>query len=234
MNSRQKNPKEAFLLTCIEEFKRINIAQTMALETFVAALNGKIENKSLINLTLDSIMKSSKLMDSVLYIASPNFTRAKPILSRFNVNNLINNSLSELSAIINFNNLGILKNYTEDDDLIANEEKIKKVIDSILLISFDKAKSDSKINIKTHQKDDYFMFEVQVESNSIEFENLKQILAKNDTTKSFSLEDFSFLFGVNMLIIKEMLIAHKAKFIFRTVENDTKILGFAILANQFK
>ena len=105
MNSKQKNPKEAFLLTCIEEFKRINIAQTMALETFVAALNGKIENKSLINLTLDSIMKSSKLMDCVLYIASPNFTRAKPILSRFNVNNLINNSLDELSAIINFNNL---------------------------------------------------------------------------------------------------------------------------------
>ena len=223
--------KEAFLLTCIEEFKRINMAQTMALETYIST-GKEIENKALLDLTLESTIKLNRIMDSVLFIASPAFSRTKPALENFNITDLIDVSAKEMSDIVEFNNFKILKKYNTDTNIIASKEKIKEVIDSILTITLDKANNGTNIIIEACEKNDYFMLEVKSTSSSIEYDYLKDFLVKKDKAKSFDFEKLNFLSGVNILVIREMLIAHKAKLIFRLEENDVKVLGFAISLNR--
>lgn len=222
--------KDTDVIKIIHDLKTPIIAQITALESFLATASNKIsqEEKDLIELTLNSCNYMRKLIDVFNSVYKLSFENLKLHYEKFNITELVDESLKELGILIKYYELNIsFKNHKE---IIVSADKLqmKRVIENLLSMSINYAFKNSQIQISQRILNNNLIFEIKNKSPYIEPQILKEIFQKYKSHITLYNKNAAAL---ALYLSKEIVKAHLGLIIAQSNPDNTNIFGFQIPLN---
>lgn len=219
--------KAEFLAKIIHDLKTPTIAQIKALESFLATSSGKIneEERDLIELTLNSCNYMQKLIEIFSAVYKLDYEQINLNYEKFDIIELINNTIKELSILLKYYDLKI--EFPYNGELIVNADKlqIKRVIENLISNSINYAQKNTTVYINTFSKKGEVTVEIKNNSSYIEPAVLKEIFEKY---KTFASCYNRAGVGLGLYLSKEIIHAHFGKMIAKSYPDDINIFGFVI------
>ncbi len=222
-----KEKKDEYVAKIVHDLKTPIYAQISALQSFLTTASEKIsqEEQDLIKLTLNSCNYLNKLVEIFNSVNKLNFEAIKLNYEKFDIVELINSLISELSILIKYYELNISFNYSKEIIINADKLQIKRVIENLLSNSINYAFKKSNVEINLTTQKNQFIFEITNKSPYIEPEILKEIFKKYKTYSSLYNKNGV---GLGLYLSKEIINAHLGSMIAKSYENNTNIFGFRI------
>ena len=219
--------KDEFLAKIIHDLKTPTIAQIKALESFLSTSSDKIneEEKNLIELTLNSCNYMQKLIDTFSMVHKLEYEDIILNYEKFNFNELIKKTVSELNILLKYYNLKV--EFICNEEIVVNADKlqIKRVLENLIANAINYAFENSVINISAKLSRGDIIVEIKNNSNFIEPKILKEIFEKYKTYPS----NYNKAgVGLGLYLSKEIIHAHFGKMIAKSYPDNINIFGFAI------
>ncbi len=135
-----------------------------------------------------------------------NFARIKSYeFKKIDIINLLNDISKLLEAMIENNNITLIKEFNSQQRYIKGDiNKIKSVFTNIILNSIEAIKKSGYIKIKVENNEDYILIYIEDNGSGIKSENLDKIFNPFFTTKKSGS-------GIGLSISKEIIVKHKGK-----------------------
>lgn len=225
--SKTEIKKDEYLAKIIHDLKTPTFAQIKALESFLSTGSNKIstEEKDLIELTLNSCNYMQKLIETFSSVLRLNHETIKLNYEKFNINNLIQDSINELKILLKYNELEILFKNNDEVIITADKIQIKRVIENLLSNSINYAHKNSIIKICSEKSKNYFIFKIENKSPYIEPKIIKEIFEKYKTHASCYNKAGV---GLGLYLSKEIINAHFGRMIVQSSVKDINVFGFEI------
>ena len=219
--------KDEFLAKIIHDLKTPTIAQIKALESFLATCTNKIseDERDLIELTLNSCNYMQKLIEIFGSVYKLNFEELSLSYEKFNLINLIQNTINELKILLKYYNLNIEFNFNNDIIVNADKLQIKRVLENLISNAVNYAFKNSTININAELKKGNVTVEIKNNSYFIEPKILKEIFEK---FKTYPSNYNKAGVGLGLYLSKEIIHAHFGKMIAKSYPDNINIFGFVI------
>lgn len=223
----KNDSKEEYIVKIIHDFKTPINAQIKALELFLSSTESKIlqEEKDLIELTLNSCNYMQKLIETFTCVHQLKNTSLILNYEKFDIVELIRNSIKELTILLKFYELDILFDYQKEIIINADKLQIKRVIENLLSNSINYAYKNTKIKINLSLKNESLVFTIKNKSQYIEPIVLKEIFKKYKTQAS---RYNKHGVGLGLYLSQEIISAHWGEMIAKSSVDETNVFGFII------
>lgn len=219
--------RDEFLAKIIHDLKTPTVAQIKALECFLTTCSDKInqDEKDLIELTLNSCNYMQKLIETFSSVHKLNYEELILNYEKFNLIELIKNTIRELNILLKYYNLEIKLKYNEEIIINADKLQIKRVLDNLISNSINYAFKNSIIYITAETKKGDVTVEIKNNSAYIEPKILKEIFEK---FKTYPSNYNKAGVGLGLYLSKEIIHAHFGKMIAKSYPDNVNIFGFII------
>ncbi|MBP3925105.1 HAMP domain-containing histidine kinase [bacterium] len=222
--------RETFIATLSHDLKTPTIAQIRSLELLLNGDFGEFSNeqRSMINLTLDSCKYMYEMVSTVLSTYKYENGEIQLDKKNFDIETLCNECYNDAKKLMEEKNLTVkVDNSKLRTNLVkADKIQIKKVITNILANSFSYAYKNSEISIFLENNDEGdFIFKVKNISPYIEA-GLMENLFKKYTTHASKFNKVGD--GLALYLAKQIVEKHDGKIIAKNYDNEVNILGFIL------
>ena len=212
------------------DLKTPTIAQIRSLELLLNGDFGEFSNeqRSMINLTLDSCKYMYEMVSTVLSTYKYENGEIQLDKKNFDIETLCNECYNDAKKLMEEKNLTVkVDNSKLRTNLVkADKIQIKKVITNILANSFSYAYKNSEISIFLENNDEGdFIFKVKNISPYIEA-GLMENLFKKYTTHASKFNKVGD--GLALYLAKQIVEKHDGKIIAKNYDNEVNILGFIL------
>ena len=219
--------KDEYIAKIIHDLKTPTTAQIRALESFLISTSNKInqEEKDLIELTLNSCNYMNRLIEIFSCVNKLNFEKIKLSFERFNIVELTQEVLNELSILSKYYELTYCVDFDDEIMIMADKLQIKRVIENLFSNSINYAFRNTEINIQLKKQNDNLIFQIRNNSPYIEPKILNEVFDKYKTHSSYYNKAGVCL---GLYLSKEIISAHQGRMIAKSSLDNITIFGFII------
>lgn len=222
--------KDDYLVKIIDSFKTPALAQINALKSFLVTAGEKIstEEKDLIELTLNSCRHIQNLTEIYSLVHKLNYENLRLNYEKFDFNDLIVNCLKEFSILLKYYEINIAFLPKNEIIINADKNKIKKVIENLVIESINQAFKKSTMELNISQNKNFLVFEIKSRSPYIDVELMDECFRKNKSNTSVMSKTVKEL---GFYLSGEIINAHYGTMIVKSFPDNINIFGFAIPLN---
>lgn len=179
------------------------------------------ELKSLIDLIQNSARQMNDMLNEILELAIKDASKLELIYSKFDLNELLKQSVSEFSNRVGEKNQVIkLKNADSELHISADRNKIKEVIDNLISNALKYSPPSSEIVIESSStKHSMAVFSVIDSGPGFSPEDLKKVFGKFHRLSAKPTGDETST-GLGLYIVKQIIDNHNGKI---TISNNSKV-----------
>ncbi|MBQ8848333.1 MAG: GHKL domain-containing protein [Candidatus Gastranaerophilales bacterium] len=219
--------KDEYIAKIIHDLKTPTTAQIRALESFLISTSNKInqEEKDLIELTLNSCNYMNRLIEIFSCVNKLNYEKIKLSFERFNIVELTQEVLNELSILSKYYELTYCVDFDDEIMIMADKLQIKRVIENLFSNSINYAFRNTEINIQLKKQNDNLIFQIRNNSPYIEPKILNEVFDKYKTHSSYYNKAGV---GLGLYLSKEIISAHQGRMIAKSSLDNITIFGFII------
>jgi len=220
--------RDDFIATLTHDLKVPLFASVQTLEYLLKGSYGDISDKQryvishlIINSTSLLNMVNS-ILDSYKYEAGKQSLIKKTV----NLNNLINECISEISPLVQEKNHELeFNNFAPDPEALVDRQEIKRVIINLLSNAIVYTQSKGKINIRTEKKENAIVVSISDNGVGIPEDSLKTIFERYSRS-SKTLRKIGT--GLGLYLSKYIVEAHGGKIWVESKENEGSIFYFTV------
>jgi len=220
--------RETYIATLSHDLKTPAIAQIRALKLVLDGQFGDLNSgqKDMLQLTLDSCNYMYDMIYTLLSTCKFENGAVSLNYSSFNIQNLINECINEMTPFINENSVTVVFNPENLETCIyADKIELKRVIINLLSNAINYAYSNTVVQIIISENNNNFFFEVMNSSPYIEPKVLSGLFEKYVT---HSAKYNKIGMGLGLYLSKQIIEAHKGEIIAKSSKNQINTFGFKI------
>lgn len=183
------------------------------------------EKEYYLDVIIDEAEKMGDLVSEMLELSKLESGNYNLNIISFPLDRTINETIKRLEGLKQENdshdNFEIIKNIDENINVLGDEDKIEEVIRNFLTNAIRHTKDEGKIYVRTINKDDEILVEVENEGDHINEEDLKKIwerFYKIDKSRNRSLGGT----GLGLSIVRHILEMHNSKYGAENTEMGVK------------
>jgi len=220
--------KETFIATLTHDLKTPTISQIKALDLLLKGSFGELTNmqSDLVLQVKQSCMYMYDLIFTILDSYLYDNGQTKIVLEKFDLLELTNEIIAEISNLLNEKNLKINLTSSVSQNLVADRFQIKRVILNFLSNAINYGYSNSNIDISIVEKDSFVDLNITNKSQFIPEDRLKEMFIKFKSTTNVKFRKTST--GLGLYLSKQIIDAHQGKIYALSSEDDTCTFGFSI------
>ncbi len=163
------------------------------------------------------------ILDTYLYDSG----QTKICLNSFNISDLINETIQDLSYLIQEKNQNIIiKNNMKSNEIVADRFQLKRVFVNLIANAVNYGFKESSIEIILDETDTETTLKVQNKGKYIPQEKLEEMYEKFKKTENAKFRETST--GLGLYLSKQIIDAHNGKVFAQSSEDDICVFGFSL------
>lgn len=201
---KQEKARKQLIANISHEFKTPLTIISGYSQLLLEDVKGK-ENKENINIMIDEAGKLSDLVHELLELSKIESGNLELKLSDTNIKEIIDRNIKKLNISIKNKKITIHTNYCDDNIIKVDSKLINRAVENTITNAIKFCKYDMKIDIKTHIKDGYYIYEIFNTGDNIDKKDLEMIFNSYYKEKSSRNKDGT---GLGLAIVKAIIDVH--------------------------
>jgi len=223
--------RKTFIASLIHDLKTPNIAQIRAIDLLLNKNFGELSNEQ--QEIIFQIKNSCKYMNRLIFTILDTYSyengEKKLIYEKFNIKELTENVLNEISYLAQEKRQKIVvSSNMKRGILMADKLQLKRVITNLIANAITYGQKNSEIKIKLREEEQNIKFEIENIGKYYTKKEISEIFKKYKTAKSQYQKTST---GLGLYLSKKIISKHKGKIFAKSRENCLCTFGFNIPKN---
>lgn len=221
--------KDTFIATLTHDLKTPTLAQIRALDLLLNSAFGELNNEQ--KGIVSQIKQSCKYMNSLIFTILDTYLydngQTKICSNTFNITELIDETLHELSNLIQERKQNVTVKYDiKSNKIVADRFQLKRVLVNLITNAINYGFKESTIEIILDETETETTLKVQNKGQYIPQEKLTEMYEKFKKTENAKFRKTST--GLGLYLSKQIIDAHNGKVFAQSSEDDICVFGFTL------